>query len=81
MIEFGCASGIFKMEATDDYIYYNTKDHLELFVNPLKDEPFIDEMVGTYGKLWKFKGHIGTWTFGLSKFRNYVFLRYRTQRE
>jgi len=54
------------MTEADDYQYYNTKDHLERFVNPLKDEPFIDEMAETYGTLWQFKAHISTWTFGLS---------------
>jgi len=81
MIKFGYASREYKMAEADDHQYYNTKDHLEPFVNPLQDAPFIEEIKGSYGTHWQFKGHVSTWTFGLSKFKNYVYLRYRAQGE
>jgi len=81
MTEFECASRDKKMAQADAYDFYMTKDHLEPFVNPLHDAPFIEEIEGSYGTLWQFKRHVSTWTFGLSKFRNYVYLRYRAQGE
>jgi len=67
------------MAEVDDYDYNLTKDHLEPFVNPLKDKSFIDEMEDNYGRYWQFKDHVSTWTFGLSKYKNFVYLRYRAQ--
>jgi len=65
------------MAEVDDYDYNLIKDHLEPFVNPLKNKPFIDEMEDNYGSLWQFKEHISIWTFGLNKYKNFVCLRYR----
>jgi len=37
------------MVEADDYDYTLTKDHLEPFINPMQDEPFIGEMEDNYG--------------------------------
>ncbi len=60
------------MEKQDLYDYSITAHHLQPFVNPLNDEPFIDEMANSYGMLWEFKDHISTWTFGVNRWKNYV---------
>ncbi len=67
------------MADADTYDYSATKHHLQPFVNPLKDQPFIEEMQDTYGELWEFKDHIHTWIFGVSRWKNFVYLRYRVQ--
>lgn len=46
------------MAQIDEYNYSVTESHIVPFVNPIQDEPFMKEMEGTYGKLWKFKEHI-----------------------
>jgi hypothetical protein len=69
----------YKMELDDNYDYSVTKLHLNPFLNPLNDEPFISEMEDTYGTLWEFKDHISTWSFGVNRWKNYVYLRYRVQ--
>ena len=65
------------MEDEDTYDYSATAPHLTPFEYPVTDEPFITEMPENYGKLWEFKDHIHTWSFGVNRFKNYVFLRYR----
>lgn len=66
-----------KMDTADGYDYSVTKHHLQPFINPLQDKPFIDEMEDTYDTLWEFRDHISTWSFGINRWKNYVFLRYR----
>jgi hypothetical protein len=63
----------------DEYDYSLTQPHLQLFVNPLNDEPFIAEMEDTFGTLWEFKEHVSNWSFGVNRWRNYVYLRYRVR--
>lgn len=65
------------MENTDNYDYSATERHLQPFNNPLKEVPFIEEMQDSYGKLWEFRDHIHTWSFGVNRFKNFVYLRYR----
>ena len=65
------------METQDTYDYSLTMPHLRLFIDPLKDEPFIPEMADAFRPLWEFKPHIQTWSFGINRWKNYVYLRYR----
>ena len=60
-----------------NYDYGVTQHHLEPFVNPRGDEPFIEEMADSYGALWQFKEHVATWSFGVNRWKDYVYLRYR----
>ena len=69
------------MERSDKYDYGLTKPHLQLFVNPQKNDPLIAKMEHAYGTLWDFKEHISTWSFGVNWWKNYVYLRYRIQRK
>ena len=34
-------------------------------------------MVDNYGELWQFKPCVASWTFGVSRFKDYVYLRHR----
>ena len=36
-------------------------------------------MQSNYGSLWQFKDCVSAWTFGFSRFKNYVYLRHREQ--
>ena len=69
-----------RMAEKDAYDYSVTKHHLQPFVNPLTSQPFFEEMAETYGDLWEFRPHIPTWTFGVSRWKNFVFIRYREER-
>jgi len=62
-----------------EYSYSATKHHMEPFVNLNERKAFISEMEATFGKLWLFKPHINSWSFGVSHWKNYVYLRYRIQ--
>lgn len=67
-----------QMDATmvDNYDYNGTIHFIEPFENPLGEEPFITEMVSNYGTLWKFKECVKAWSFGVSRFKKYVYLRH-----
>ena len=67
------------MERSDNHDYGITKPHLQLFVNPQKNDPLIADMEHAYRTLWEFKEHISTWSFGVNRWKNYVYLRYRFQ--
>lgn len=67
------------MDTEDRYDYSVSKHHLQPFRNPRKDDPFIDEMEDTYGTLWEFRDHITSWSFGVNRWKNFVYLRYRVQ--
>ena len=62
------------MEPSDDYDYSGTSHHLNPFINPFNDEPFFGDMEHTYGTMWEFKDHISSWSFGVNRWRNYVYL-------
>ena len=66
-------------EADDGYNYSLTRAHMLPFVNPVADEPFITDMAETYGKLWRFSDHVESWTFGVHRMKNYVFLRFKVK--
>lgn len=61
------------------YDYSVTLHNLRLFENPLGDESIFVEMVDTYGDLFEFKDEIPMWTFGVSRFKNFVYMRYRVE--
>jgi hypothetical protein len=72
-----CA-GVIAMAQPDGYDYSSTTLYMELFENPFKTEPFIPlELKSSHGSLWKFKDCVEAWTFGVSQFRKYVYLRHR----
>jgi len=48
------------MAKVDDYDYNLSKDHLEPFVIPLKDESFIDEMEDSYGSPLQYNDYVST---------------------
>lgn len=68
-----------RMEVNDTYDYSVTSHHLQPFVNPFGDEPFISEMEDSFGQLWEFKKHISRWSFGVNRWKKYVFLRYKVE--
>jgi uncharacterized protein (DUF736 family) len=61
---------------TDGNDYFVTKLHLKPFVKPLNNKPFIGEMEDTYKMLWEFKDHINTWSFGVNRWKNELYLQY-----
>lgn len=65
------------MAGASGYDYGGIIQHLEPFINPFKDEKF-SKNEGSYGEMWEFKDHINGWSFGVNKFRRFVFLRART---
>ena len=38
-------------------------------------------MADSYGALWQFKEHVATWSFGVNRWKDYVYLRYRPMGE
>jgi len=65
------------MEVEDGYDYSLTAHHLQPFINPLNNEPFIVEMEDNYRSLWEFRKHISQWSFGVNWCKSYVFLHYK----
>jgi hypothetical protein len=65
------------MAQEGEYDYSKTKHHMEPFINPFLNKPFFEEMEETYGALWEFKEHIATWSFGVNRWKDFVYLRYR----
>lgn len=63
----------------DNYDYNGTIHFIEPFVNPLGETPFIEEMESNYGTLWQFKDCVKAWSFGVSRFKKYVYLRHCEQ--
>ena len=59
------------------YDYSSTAPFMEPFRNPFGDVPFISDMQSNYGSLWQFKDCVAAWTFGFSRFKNFVYLRHR----
>jgi hypothetical protein len=65
------------MAQVDTYDYSSTLPYMEPFQNPFESEPFIPpEMESTHGTLWKFKDCVEAWTFGVSHFKKYVYLKH-----
>ncbi len=62
------------MDINDGYDYSASLPFLQAFVNPFTDKEFIDEMPENYGSLWCFNDNVEKWTFGISKFKKYVYL-------
>ena len=62
------------MAEEENYDYTITEMFLENFQNPLGDEPFIEEGAESFGKLFQFKEAVTHWTFGVNKYKNFVFL-------
>jgi len=48
------------MAASDGYSYSKIEHHLQLFINPMNDEPLVGKMEDNYGKLWELKEHTST---------------------
>jgi len=67
------------MEVDDAYDYSLIMYHLQSFVNLLNDKPFIVEMEDSYVSLWEFCQHILNWSFGVNKWKNYVFFWYKVE--
>lgn len=65
------------MAESENYDYSSTTPFMEPFQNPLGETPFIYDMPSNYGSLWQFKDCVAAWTFGFSRFKNYVYLRHR----
>ena len=65
------------MAGTQSYDYSKTELHIEPFVYAVPSTSFIEEDAESYGDLWRFKQHITDWTFGISKQKGYVFLKYK----
>ena len=65
------------MDADDQYDYSATSPFMEEFINPYPDKPFVSEFHHNYGKLWTFKECVKEWTFGVSRFKSYVYLLHR----
>lgn len=66
------------MAGESGYDYGGTLEHLEPFVESFEGERF-SENQDHYGDLWVFKDHIVGWSFGVHKWKNYVYLRYRVR--
>lgn len=64
------------MTMESNYDYNRTIYFIEPFQNPLGDEPFITDMVSNYRALWQFKNCVKAWSFGMSRFKNFVYLRH-----
>ena len=75
------------MGADDQYDYSATSPFMEEFINPFPYKPFLSEFINpfpykpflsefhdNYGKLWIFKECVKEWTFGVSRFKSYVYL-------
>ena len=62
------------MEHIDNYDYFPSLPFITEFENPFEGVPFIEEMEENYGKLWQFKNCVRSWTLGVSRFKNYVYL-------
>jgi len=65
------------MSEGKDYDYSATEPFLEPFTKWVKDEPFFSDELELYGQLWQFKSLVADWTFGMTRLKDYVFLRYR----
>ena len=65
------------MDADGEYDYSATSLFLEEFINPFPDKSFLTEFHNNYGKLWTFKECVKEWTFGVSRFKSYVYLLHR----
>ena len=62
------------MNIDDDYDYSSTMHYIEPFQSSFGDTPFITLIVSNYGSLWKFKDCVLSWTFGISRFKKFVYL-------
>ena len=65
------------MEQVDNYDYSPSLPFITEFENPFKGVPFIEELEENYDKLWQFKDCVRSWTLGVSRFKNYVYLLHR----
>ena len=65
------------MAGSQSYNYSQTELHIEPFEYAIPSTSFIGEDAESYGDLWTIKHHISGWTFGISKQKGYVFLKYK----
>ena len=65
------------MEQEDNYDYSNSLYFITEFENPFENMPFIEEMEENYSLLWQFKDCVQSWTLGVSRFKNYIYLLHR----
>ena len=68
------------MEKNDNYDYSLTNRFIQPFNNPF-DIPFITDDEESYGTLWEFQSHIESWSFGVHRFKNYVFLQFKIKNQ
>ena len=64
------------MAATQSYDYSRTELNMEPFTYANPNTVFLEEDAESYGDLWQLKQHITKWTFGISKHKAYIFLKY-----
>jgi len=64
------------MKVDGGYNYSVTVRHLQSFINPLNNEPFIAQIEDNYRSLWELQKHISSWSFGVNQWKNYVFFCY-----
>ena len=65
------------MATKEYYDYLQSLPFLEEFQNPFPKKPFIDEFEENYDKLWQFKNSVASWSLGVSRFKEYVYLLHR----
>ena len=65
------------MEHVDNYDYSPSLPFITEFENPFEGVPFIEEMEENYGKLLQFKDCVRSWTLGMSRLKNYIYLLHR----
>ena len=67
------------MAEGEEYDYSAIAPFLEPFNKWVQPEPFFTESEELYGKLWQCKAVVESWTFGVKRFKKYVFLRYKVK--
>jgi len=67
------------MEPSSEYDYLATSPFIEPFNKWLGEEPFITDMPELYGELWQFESVVESWTFGVNRTKDYIFLRHRVK--
>ena len=65
------------MAGAQSYDYSKTELNIEPCKYAVPSTSFIEEDAKSYSDLWRFKQHISEWTFGISKQKGYVFLKYK----
>ena len=65
------------MEIEQRYDYSASEPFIERFNKWEGEEPFLNDAAELYGELWQFKKDVQAWTFGLNRFKNYIFFRHK----